>query len=102
MKLNIQVLSLVVSFGFGIYLYILLELCYRFLTSSSLIIKSLSSLIFVLFNSLLYFIILLYINNGYIHLYFFLSMLFGYILCKVIYKWFVNKNILWYTKNNRE
>lgn len=94
MKLSIQVLSLVVSFWFGIYIYILLELCYRFLTSSSLIIKILSSLIFVLFNSLLYFIILLYINNGYIHLYFFLSMLLGYILCKVIYKWFVKKNIL--------
>jgi len=94
MKLDIQVLSLAVSFGFGIYLYILLELCYRFLTSSSLIVKILSSLIFVLFNSLVYFIILLYINNGYIHLYFFLAMLLGYILCKVIYKWFVNKNIL--------
>ena len=100
-NINIQILSLVVSFLYGIFFYIILEVNYRFLTSSSKIIKVLSSLLFVLFHALLYFIILLYINNGYIHLYFLICILVGNFFCKVVYKWFVNKNVIWYTKNKK-
>ena len=86
MELNIQILSLGVSFLYGIIFYILLEINSRFLYSSSIIIKVLFSFIFVLFNSLLYFLILLKINNGYVHFYFLICLILGYILCKVIYK----------------
>lgn len=86
MELNIQILSLGVSFLYGIIFYILLEINSKFLYSSSKIIKILFSFVFVMFNSLLYFFILLKINNGYIHLYFFLCLLLGYFLCKVLMK----------------
>lgn len=44
------------------------------------------SFLFVIFISLLYFLILIKINNGILHLYFFLTMFTGYLLSFVIYK----------------
>ena len=85
-ELNVQILSLVVSFFYGIIFYILLEITSKFLYSSSIIVQIFFSFLFVLFNSLIYFLILLKINNGYIHIYFLLCLIFGYFLCKVIFK----------------
>lgn len=100
-SLNIQILSFTVSFLYGMFFYLLLEINYKFLTSSSLLVKIISSLLFVVFNTLLYFIILLYINNGYVHVYFLFLMLVGYFFCKVIYKLIVNKIRIWYTKTKK-
>ena len=97
-SLNIQFLSLFVSFLYGFVVYILLEVNYKFLMTSNLVVRVIMSMFFILFITLLYFIILLCINNGYIHIYFFISVLCGYFVCKVVYKWFVNKFLLWYTK----
>ena len=55
------------------------------------------SFLFVIFISLLYFLILIKINNGVLHLYFFLTMFTGYLLSFVIYKkLIVKKNKVWY------
>ena len=96
-ELNIQIISLIFSFLYGFLFYILLNLNYRFLTSSNLFVKILSSFLFVLLNTFIYFAILVYINKGYIHMYFLLSILMGYFFCKPIYKWFVNKIGVCYT-----
>ena len=97
--LNIQLISFGVSFLYGMLFFILLEINYRFLTFSSIVVKTILSFLFVLFNTLLYFVILLYINKGYVHIYFLLCMLVGYFFCKVLYKLIVNKFRIWYTKN---
>lgn len=86
MPLNIQLYSFLVSFVYGFIYFILLEVNSRFIYSSKVAVKVMSSFIFVMFNILLYFIILMKINNGYIHFYFFLCIILGYFLCKVIYK----------------
>lgn len=103
MTLDVQIFSLFISFFYGFIFYILLEINYKFLTSSSVFVKVISSLIFILFNTLLYFVILLYINNGYVHVYFFICLLMGYFFCKVLFKWFVIKIRMCYTrfKNSR-
>ena len=103
MTLNVQLMSFFVSFLYGIFIFILLEVNYKILTYSSRIIKFLLSMLFFLFNTLFYFIILLYINHGYIHFYFFICIFLGYFLCKVVFKWFVNRIIICYTrfKNSR-
>ena len=85
-ELDVQLLSFVVSFIYGIFFYILLEINSRFVYSSSFFIKFLGSFIFILFSGLIYFFILMKINNGYIHIYFILCIILGYFLCKVIYK----------------
>lgn len=85
-ELNIQILSLGVSFLYGILFYILLEINSRFLYSSSMVVRILFSFVFILFCSLLYFVVLLKVNNGYVHFYFLLCIILGYFLCKVIHK----------------
>lgn len=102
MSLNIQFLSLVVSFLYGFFMFVLMEINYKLIACSSLIWKIVVSFLFVLVNTLLYFFILLKINNGYVHLYFIVYIILGYFLCKVIYKWFVNVFYLWYTKINNK
>ena len=86
MILIVQIKSLIVSFLYGIILFIMLEINSKLLYSSNLFIKFICSILFVAFNTLLYFIILMYINNGYVHLYFFISVILGYLLCGFLYK----------------
>lgn len=86
MVLNIQIISLIVSFVYGIFFSFILELSCKFIYSNNLFIRIFYSFLFILFNSLLYFLILMKINYGYIHVSFFICMLFGYLLCKMIYK----------------
>ncbi|MBQ8681618.1 MAG: hypothetical protein IJ509_01760 [Bacilli bacterium] len=91
MVLGVQIISLVVSLGYGIFFYLMLELNARFIYSSHLWVRIVGTLLFVMFHTLLYFLILMKINCGYVHIYFFLCILAGYELCKVVYKRFVKK-----------
>ena len=91
MILNIQIISFIVSFLYGIFFYFLLELSSRIVYSNYLIIKIVGSFLFILFNTLLYFIILIKINYGYVHLYFLICIAIGFFVCKELYKRFVNK-----------
>ena len=91
MILGVQIVSLVASLGYGVFFYLTLELNSRFIYSSNLFVKIVYSLIFVIFHTLLYFFILMYINNGYVHIYFILCIIFGYLMCKVVSKRFVKK-----------
>ena len=91
MELDVQIVSLGISLLYGMFFYILLEINARFLYSSSNFIKIVCSFLFVLFNSLLYFLILLFVNNGYVHGYFLICLGIGYILCKVIHKKILKK-----------
>lgn len=91
MNLRVQLISLIVSFLYGVFFYLLLELNYKFLYSSNLVVKIVVSFLFVMFNVLLYFLILMKINYGYVHLYFFLCIILGYFVCKVVYKKIVKR-----------
>ena len=91
MNLRIQLISLIVSFLYGGFFYLLLELNYKFLYSSNLVVKIVVSFLFVMLNVLLYFLILMKINYGYVHLYFFLCIILGYFVCKVVYKKIVKR-----------
>ena len=84
MPLSIQIYSFIVSFLYGIFFEILLSLNARFIYSSNLFIKIISSILFIIFNTLLYFFLIYKINYGVLHIYFLMSILLGYILmCKV-------------------
>lgn len=86
MILKTQILSLLFSFGYGNLVFWLLELNYKLLFEGKIIYRIITSFLFVIFVSLLYFICLLKINNGIIHIYFFIVLLTGYMLSFVIYK----------------
>ena len=86
MNLKIQIFSLLYSFSFGILFFILLEVNYRLLYEGKLFYRIIISFFFIIFMTLLYYIGLLKINNGIIHVYFLLSMFTGYLLSFVIYR----------------
>lgn len=86
MILKVQIYSLMFSFFYGIFFYVLLEVNHRFLYSGKVFYRIVISFLFSVFVSLLYFIVLMRINNGILHLYFFLSMFTGYLLSFVIYR----------------
>ena len=84
MILKIQIYSILYSFLYGMIFYALLEVNYKIIYESKLFIKIICSLLFLLVNTLLYFIILIRINNGIVHIYFLLSIILGYILAYFI------------------
>ena len=91
MILKLQLYSLIYSFLFGIVFYFLLDVFNKY-NSKKIIIKIITSLLFVFTNSIIYFVGLIYINNGYLHIYFLLSILVGYLFMYFFIKlWFTYK-----------
>ncbi len=86
MILHVQILSLLYSFIFGIVFFVLLEINYKLLYSGKLIYRIIISFMFIIVLSLSYFIGLVKVNNGIIHVYFFLSLFTGYLFSFVIYR----------------
>lgn len=79
MKLSIQIYSFITSFLFGCCFYFLLDLFNKLVNKLNVILKIIFSFVFIMIMASIYFIILLFINNGVVHIYFLLSILVGYI-----------------------
>ena len=83
MALNIQIYSLLFSLIFGVVFNLLLNWFNKF-NNGKLLIRIIFSLLFVFTLALLYFIGLLHINNGYLHVYFLIFIMVGYIIVDFI------------------
>ena len=91
MRLDYQITTILFSSVYGVILYILLEINYKFIYKSRIIYRIIVTFLFVIFNTLLYFIILRKINYGIVHMYFLLCIFTGYILSNFVYKKFIVK-----------
>ena len=91
MSLSIQLYSIIYSFFWGIILYYLLYLLDYILFKKHFLFQLFVSLFFLMLLSIIYFIGILFINNGWLHLYFFFSILLGYCLVFFLHFTFVNK-----------
>ena len=91
MVLYIQIYSLLYSFIFGTVLYFLLEYFNRIEFKKHTILKLIVSLFFMIAVSWIYFLGLLFINNGYVHIYFLLAVVVGYIIVYYFNFTLVNK-----------
>lgn len=80
MSLKLQIISLIVSFIFGIFFNILLKFNYKIIYNENKIVQIFGTFLFIIASSLLYFYILLKINNGVVHIYCLLAILIGYIV----------------------
>ncbi len=78
MILRLQIYSLIYSFIYGLVFYILVLLNKKFLFNNKF--SFIIDILFVIDNVLLYFIFLRYINNGIFHIYFFFTIILGYLL----------------------
>ena len=85
MRLKVQIYSLLYSFFFGIVFFVLLEINCKLLYEGKLIYRVIISFLIIMVLSFLYFLGLVMINNGIIHIYFYLSLFTGYMLSFVIY-----------------
>ena len=80
MSLKLQIISLIISFIFGILFNFLLKINYKIIYNESKIVQIGGTFLYVIASSLLYFYILLKVNNGIVHIYCLLSILLGYII----------------------
>ena len=80
MILKIQFLSLGYSFVYGIFFSFLLTINYKLIYNSNKVVQWLITMLFILTNTLFYFLILKKINNGIIHPYFLFAFILGIIV----------------------
>ena len=97
MNYKIQLVSFLVSFLFGIFLYFTSLLNYKFIQKLSIFIKYVVTFVYIVDVALLYVLFMYKINYGVIHIYFllllFCGFLFGFFyskklrkICKVLTK----------------
>lgn len=91
MTLEIQIKSLLFSFLFGIYFAHIIKINYKFILPLNKLFRTLGTLLLIVSNVLLYFVILLKINYGLLHIYLILMIILGvyieYLLNKLIVKY---------------
>jgi len=80
MDYRIQLLSLAVSFVYGVFLTLLVEVNYRFISGKKKILQNFLTLLFIIDIVLLYLIMMYKINSGVVHVYFILLVIFGYVM----------------------
>ena len=80
MNLELQIQSLIFSFVFGLFFSLMFNLFYKYLFRGKVFFRIISNFIFVMANTLLYFLCLKLINNGIIHIYFIIMLFLGFIL----------------------
>lgn len=78
MDLKIQIISLLFSYLYGILFSFLLNFNYKIIYLKNKLYKILTTFLFVIVCTLIYFIILKIINEGIVHLYFFLMIILGF------------------------
>lgn len=80
MNIKLQIITLLISFFYGIFFSFFLSLNYKFIYSDKKIVKTIVSFLVVIISVLLYFIILRKINYGVFHIYEILSLILGFII----------------------
>lgn len=90
MSIDIQILSFVFSFLYGIIVYIAFKYIKKYIYFVKNVYKFLNSLLFFTDVSIVYFLVLYFINNGHIHIYFILSSFSSFLIMNVFYKKNVN------------
>lgn len=86
MSLEVQIQSFIYSFVFGFFFNFIFNLSYKYLFSSGKIIKVLLNVLFVIASSLLYFVFLMIVNSGVLHIYFLLFVVMGFIFGNYYFK----------------
>lgn len=84
---QIQLLSFLFSFLFGIFFSFTGRYHYKMVFSLKKMFRYFLTFLYILDISLMYIVIMYYINQGVIHLYFVIITFFGYALEKKIYSY---------------
>ncbi len=93
MNSGIQIISLLVSFFYGIIFNVLTIYNFKVIKKYNSIIKNIITIMFILDIVIIYMIIIYKINKGYFHIYFILMVILGYITNYIIYSKFDVKHL---------
>lgn len=85
MNIKLQIITLLVSFFYGIFFSFFIGLNYKYIYSDKKVFKIIISFLIIIIGVLLYFIILRNINYGIFHIYEILAIILGF----VVENWFV-------------
>lgn len=77
MSLKIQILTLLVSLGYGLFFGATMDLNYKFMKQGKTFYTCFLNFLFIIFHILLYFFILQNVNHGIIHPYALLMLFIG-------------------------
>lgn len=80
MALSIQIKSLILSFLFGIFFDFTFNFFYYLLFTKYKILNIITNFVFCISIFSLYFYLLYIVNNGIVHIYFFIAMLLGFLV----------------------
>ena len=86
MSVNLQIICIILSFIYGMFIYITNIINKKINGNKEVIINTLINIIYIYIMVLLYVIIIYKINKGIFHYYFFMVMLIGYIIMSNIVK----------------
>lgn len=92
MNIKTQLITILISFLFGIFFSLQLSINYKFIYSNKKIYKIIFTFLIVLVNTLLYFILLKKFNNGILHVYGIICIIIGFIV-EIFVKTLVVKKI---------
>ncbi len=84
MNSSLQLISIFISFLYGMLFYFLTIILFKLINSLKKIYKHIITFIYVLDISIIYMIIMYNINKGYFHLYFIFMVFIGFIICGLI------------------
>ena len=79
MTLEIQIQSLLTSFVYGLFLSFTFNILYKYLYHNKKILRIVIDILYTLTFTIIYFSILIMINNGIVHPYFLIMLIMGFI-----------------------
>ena len=78
MTSNLQLISFLVLFFYGVFFYLLTILNFRLLKDVKVYIEHLLTFVYVLDMTIIYILIFYHLNKGYFHIYFILMVFVGF------------------------
>lgn len=91
MNLKIQLFSLIFSFFYGMLFSFCININYQYLFYKKVFFQIIITFLFLLDMALLYFLVLKFINDGIIHIYFYFMLFLGFYITFPIMKKFRKK-----------
>lgn len=88
MNSNLQLISFLVSFLFGLIFYFLTYINFKLIKDLKKLFQHLLTFIYVIDMTIIYIIIFYHLNKGYFHIYFIFTVFIGFILGFLINKKF--------------
>ncbi len=77
MTANMQLLTFIFSFLYGIIASFLFKLNYKIVNNLKRVFNNIITIIFTLDVLIIYVVLIYYLNNGYLHIYFIMTLLIG-------------------------